>query len=201
MADIRGMVGHGTLMCSEKHHLVIAQMNSTGRIRTYLWFEAPEDWVLPQDPAVARKVLLEKYAGWDPRILKLIEYCDGQAMYHRPLYHLPVEHKWDHTPGVTLIGDATHLVSPFSGNGANVAMLDALELGLVLSGSISRCDTAEEREVAIAACEQELFVRGAKLAHTSKNNLDTFMHSDDPHARFREWRSRAGTAQGFQLNR
>ena len=57
---------------------------------------------------------------------ELPERSDPTAIYHRPLYALPVGHGWDHRPGVTLIGDTAHLIPP-AGAGANLAMIEALE--------------------------------------------------------------------------
>ncbi|KAF3771321.1 salicylate hydroxylase [Cryphonectria parasitica EP155] len=43
------------------------------------------------------------------------------------LVALPQDHRWDHRPHATLIGDAAHVMLP-SGEGVNLAMLDALDV-------------------------------------------------------------------------
>ena len=155
LQDLVGMVGAGSMGVMGSCKVLAAQRNGDGRIRVYLWFPGPEDWRLPSDPAEARKVLLEKFQDWAPSLRKFIEYCDDNAIYTRPLYHMPFDHKWKHVPGVTILGDAAHVMSPFGGAGANLAMLDALELGLVLADAINSGRGVEEREAAIAAWEEK----------------------------------------------
>lgn len=49
-------------------------------------------------------------------------------MVWRPLLKCPSDQHWDPKPKVTLIGDAAHVMPPYSGESVNMAMLDALVL-------------------------------------------------------------------------
>ncbi|KAI1786988.1 FAD/NAD(P)-binding domain-containing protein [Ganoderma leucocontextum] len=121
-------VGPGSMFALDHERLLGAQVNGDGRIRTYTLFRAPEDWKLPEDPAEGRKALLAMLEGWAPWMRKLIEHCDPVAMYQRPLYHLPVDHSWEHTPGVTLLGDAAHLMSPVEEREASIAAWEEVRM-------------------------------------------------------------------------
>lgn len=177
---IRELVGQGSLFSLGSNKFLGAQMNGDGRIRTYAWFRGPEDWRLPQTPDEVRRVLLDTYApeGWSPTLLQLIERCDDAAIYLRPLYYLPVAHKWEHVRGVTLVGDAAHLMTPFAGGAANIGMLDGLELGLALVDAVTGGKTDEEREAAISACEKRMFERAEKMAVSANANLEAFFRPD-----------------------
>ena len=113
---------------------------------------------------------------------KLIEFCDDAAIYPRPLYMLPVGHKWAHVPGVTIIGDAAHQMSPFSGAGANLAMQDALELGLVLAklSAEGKAGDCEALETHVKDFEAEMCERAARVAEMSKTNLEAFVNPGAP---------------------
>jgi 2-polyprenyl-6-methoxyphenol hydroxylase-like FAD-dependent oxidoreductase len=54
----------------------------------------------------------------------------GDTITPRLLYTLPAGHQWTCQRGVTLLGDAAHLMTPFGCNGVNFAMLDAAELAI-----------------------------------------------------------------------
>lgn len=100
---------------------------------------------------------------------------DGEtAPVARVLHALPDEHRWERVPGVTLLGDAAHLMPP-SGEGANLAMLDAAVLGEALAAHPG------DVEAALAAYEAGLFPRGARVAADAAELLDLCLGDRAPH--------------------
>ncbi|KAL1948158.1 hypothetical protein VTO73DRAFT_12233 [Trametes versicolor] len=179
--EISDGVGKGTCFLAEDEKLVVFQRNGTGRIRSYFLHRNAIDWSLPRDAKEAKKVLVGMFADWAPWICRFIEQGDEDAIYVRPLLDLVVGHRWEHKAGVTIIGDAAHLMSPFAGAGANLAMQDGFELGVVLADAVSKGLAREEREAAVAAWEEEMFVRSEKYAAITLRNLELFFGLGTPH--------------------
>lgn len=101
----------------------------------------------------------------------------GYPVYDRALLaaeHLPA------TAPITLIGDAAHPMSPFKGQGANQALLDALSLARTIT---RRCRVAsfwqEEglRTTVLTEFEEEMLQRSSKKVTESAEAAD-FLHSD-----------------------
>lgn len=137
-------------------------------------FRVPEDWAAGidwDDPAVAREALLRRFPDWDPALTGLIRDCDD-LIVPRPIHALPTGLTWDRVPGVTVVGDAAHLMSPFAGEGANLALIDGADLARAIVNH-------DDLDTALAVYEKTMFRRGAKAAAASRKNLDA-MFTDGP---------------------
>lgn len=130
--DISRFVGPGTIMVTSDNRAMMAQRNGSDHIRIYVILRVPEDWSRSSGidfdhPAQARAKLFEPFAEWSPQVTAMLRHSDD-TFIPRPLYNVPVDQSWSSQPDVALLGDAAHVMPPFTGKGANYAMLDAVEL-------------------------------------------------------------------------
>ena len=130
-----------------------------GTLHTYVELNRPAAWFAGidfGDAAAATARVAAEFEGWAPALTALITRGDT-APLSRMVHALPVGHRWDRVPGVTLLGDAAHLMPP-SGEGANLAMIDGAELGEAIA---AHPDAIEE---ALVVYEATLFPRSRAAA-------------------------------------
>lgn len=115
-----------------------------------------------------------------PQILSatLAAQVSGYPVYDRELLKPKLLEK---AGAVTLIGDAAHPMSPFKGQGANQALLDALALARNISIACSPLSKWREtglREIVLTEFEEEMLGRSASKVRDSAEAVE-FLHSQD----------------------
>lgn len=108
-----------------------------------------------------------------PEILSgsLTEHISGYPVYDREILKTKFLEK---AGAVTLIGDAAHPMSPFKGQGANQALLDALSLARNIS--LNPTPTVNLRETVLNEFEEEMLSRSASKVKDSAEAVE-FLHS------------------------
>lgn len=164
---IAELVGPGRLFALGDGQGILTGLLGSGTIGGYAGLQLPEDWMATSglsldQPGPLRAVLLDFFADWDPALTAIIRHCD-EPLGLVQITMLPIGHRWESRPGVTLIGDAAHLMSSFAGVGVNLAMLDALELALALTGST-------DTDAAVRSSEAAMLERAAEASAMAIEN-------------------------------
>jgi 2-polyprenyl-6-methoxyphenol hydroxylase-like FAD-dependent oxidoreductase len=169
-------VGRGSLFALGDGRGLLAHRETDGSLHVYAALPVPAGWADGVDFAdriAGQDAVLAHFAGWSDDLRALVAEADGPLL-PRPLYGLPAGHRWSRVPGVTLLGDAAHLMSPFAGEGANNAMLDGAELGEALAAG------RDDVEAALAGYEAVMFPRSAEAAAGSVQGMTMCLAPDAP---------------------
>ncbi|WP_413560473.1 FAD-dependent oxidoreductase [Bdellovibrio sp. HCB209] len=152
-------VGAGSLFVTAPGKGILAHREPDGSLHTYIALNKPTEWFAEMDLSnkdAALSRIAAEFSGWAPELTTLITKGETTPVA-RPLHTLPAEIKWERIPGVTLLGDAAHLMVP-SGEGANLAMYDGAELGKAIAAN------PDNIEAALQAYEKDLFIRSSAEA-------------------------------------
>jgi len=147
-------VGNGAMYALTPGKGIVAHREAGNILHTYVELTRTVEWIAGidfTDAAAATARVTAEFDGWAPELTALITGGET-APVPRTIYALPDGHRWDRVPGVTLLGDAAHLMPP-SGEGANLAMLDGAELGTAIAARPG------DIEAALTAYEKALFPR------------------------------------------
>ena len=169
------LAGSGSLFALVPGRGITAHREPGGVLHAYIQLKRSQDWIAAidfADPTAARRRIAAEFEGWAPELVAMITEGDG-APVPRLLHVLPSDHRWPRIAGVTLLGDAAHLTPP-SGDGANLAMLDGAELGQALAAHPGDVETA------LAAYEATMFERSASMAVEARETLDRCLGARSP---------------------
>jgi 2-polyprenyl-6-methoxyphenol hydroxylase-like FAD-dependent oxidoreductase len=151
--------GGGAMFAVAPGQGILSHREPNGVVHAYIALSKSETQLEEIDfsdaPAAQARIAAE-FAGWSPALTALITASDTAPVL-RAIHSLPADHCWPRVPGVTLLGDAAHLMPP-SGEGANLAMYDGAELAKAIAAH------ADDLEAALSAYETALFPRSAQAA-------------------------------------
>ena len=166
------MIGSGSYFaCGEEdERAILSQRLSDGTVRSYLCMKKPENWIEDcgidfLNAAEVRKAMLEEFRDWAPNLKEIITTFDDENITPRPLYMMPPGARWPSKKGVTLMGDAFHLMTPFAGEGVNAAMTGAMNLAAAVDRNPQNINKAVEEY------EAEMFPLAAKVTNKTWANL------------------------------
>jgi 2-polyprenyl-6-methoxyphenol hydroxylase-like FAD-dependent oxidoreductase len=169
-SKISKLVNRGSLFSFSDGKSIIAQQLGTGGISCAAWYQQPESWQSTaeydiHDPEAVQSKLQKVFADCDPILKGIINEIAISEVYPMSLYALPIGKIWQHNPKVTLIGDAAHLCAPFSGEGVNMAMKDAMDLAETIVKSLDQ--DAGEISTEIKQFESQMLKRNTRVQQTS----------------------------------
>jgi len=190
---LASLVGQGLAFIVSDAKGLIPQRNSKGVVRIYAGFQVPENWTeenpLPADPSEAKQFVASLFPGWDPSVLELIKSADDSPIVSRKIIALPPSHTWTtQLHGITLLGDAAHVMSPFAGEGVNLALLDAYEIGTALVQALRKGKGLSTQEVlgevdkGFRKYERGMWKRAQEKGEESTANLGFLFAEDAPRA-------------------
>lgn len=170
-------VGEGAMYALTPGKGIVAHREAGDIIHTYVELNRSAEWAGAidfGDADAARARVAAEFEGWAPHLTALI--TDGEtAPVARMIHTLPDGHRWERVPGVTLLGDAAHLMRP-SGDGANLAMFDGSEL----AGAIA--DRPGDIEAAFTAYEEALLARTEPFYAEARELLDLCLGDRAPYS-------------------
>ena len=187
---VQGNVENGETAAPRIHHLlkdgkIYAHGNGMflhvsskgdGSIDFYISLKRDEHWLQTSGIDFADRTQFHawfknQFPEWDNIWLELIENTELPPLL-RPQYYIPSGQTWEAQPDITLLGDAAHIMPP-SGEGVNLAMLDALELSECLTS-----ESYDDLRSAIAAYEEPMRARAVQELKDSLEMAE-WMHSEN----------------------
>jgi 2-polyprenyl-6-methoxyphenol hydroxylase-like FAD-dependent oxidoreductase len=173
--EIAETVGDGALYGIAPGRGFLAHRESGGVVHTYVVLQRPVEWfdrIDFTDAISSRAQVTAEFEGWSPKLTSLISEGDRPPVL-RKIFELPNDHRWNRTPGVTLIGDAAHVTLP-GGDGANLAMLDGAELADAIASHL------DDIETALGGYEEALFPRSERAAIAAHRTIDMIFGAGAP---------------------
>jgi 2-polyprenyl-6-methoxyphenol hydroxylase-like FAD-dependent oxidoreductase len=175
--NVHRLLQNGKIFVMGDDKTLIISSKGDGSLVFYTGCKTDENWsrecgINFSDKTAVFNWFKTTFTGWNSVWDELFENALSNFI-PRPQYCMPLDQTWDALPDLTMLGDAAHLMPPYAGEGVNMAMLDALELGHCLTN-----DTYPDTHTAIAAYEQQMRERASATAAMTLESTAA-LHSPD----------------------
>ncbi|HEX8607391.1 MAG TPA: NAD(P)/FAD-dependent oxidoreductase, partial [Pedobacter sp.] len=172
---VHALLKGGKIMAFGNEKNLLLGQKGGGDLGFYASFKAGKNWLASsglnyRDNTQMLAWFKTAYGEWSNIWHELFENA-LPPFIPRQINYMPLDQTWEALSNLTIIGDAAHVMPPFAGEGANMAMLDALEL--------SECLTSGQFisiKEAIASYESNMRKRAADATLESLENGEK-MHS------------------------
>ncbi len=182
--ELYKLVNRGSLFSFSDEKSIMGQYMGDGSLNVATWAVRPETWQKEsgydvRDPVAVKAMVRQEYEDWDPRLVGLTQAADeGEGgVVARDLFMLPIGHRWEHRRGVTLVGDAAHVTTPFAGEGVNIAMEDAMKLAEAIVSAASSSNSETERRTKldekVEEFEQDMFKRATEVQQLTYDMMES----------------------------
>jgi 2-polyprenyl-6-methoxyphenol hydroxylase-like FAD-dependent oxidoreductase len=139
-SEIDKILGEGSVMFAGGGKTVFTQRCNHDLILLYFSLPVAETWPKTagftlDDKQAVLAAIGQAYSDWSPDLMAMLTQV--QDNFHIwPNSVMPPDYRWETQPSLTMLGDASHVMPPYTGKGVNLAMLDALELADTLTNAL-----------------------------------------------------------------
>jgi 2-polyprenyl-6-methoxyphenol hydroxylase-like FAD-dependent oxidoreductase len=173
--QVHTLLKGGKIMAFGNERNLLLGQKGNGDLGFYASFKADKSWVISSGLNFTDNVQMltwfkTTYVDWSDIWDELFENAIPPFI-PRQINYMPLDQTWAALPNLTIIGDAAHVMPPFAGEGANMAMLDAMKLSECLTSGKYMSLTE-----AIASYESSMRERAAAATQESLENGER-MHS------------------------
>ncbi len=160
-SKIAEMLGEGSVMFAGGEKTIFVQRCNRDLILLYYSMKVRESWPVSSgfeltDKAAVLTSIKDSFQDWSPELLEILTDVEDKVV-RWPVSVMPPNSTWQTQAGLTMLGDAAHVMPPFTGKGVNLALYDALQLAQAITAN-----PAAELTEAIAGFEKRMQDRTRK---------------------------------------
>lgn len=182
--DVYKLVNRGSVFAHADGKRLSVQQMGDGSLCVYTSeLRDEKDWMAREkcgydsgDLQAVREALRREYHDWDDIFFQVFDKAAGTPK-PRSLFMLPVGWTWEHKHGLTIIGDAAHAMTPFAGEGVNVALMDALELSRAIIAASEAGFAEGVLDQKVEAFEKGMFPRMERVCRLTDELTNDYLRT------------------------